>query len=125
MERDNEIATKLSRVETLLEDITRRLDNIEASGCARTAQAVKEVMNTEEVAAYLGLSVQRIRTLTSQKRIPYYKPEGRNRNYYRREEIDGWNAGNRIKTQSETERDAMVQVSRRRAQGAYAGRQRI
>lgn len=58
-----------------------------ASECTPEPQQLfdKEWLNTEEAAAYLGLSVGALRNVTSEGKVPYYKFGRRNR--YRSAEL--------------------------------------
>lgn len=50
----------------------------------------KEFMNVREAAEFVGLSVHGIYSLTSQKRIPHYKPGGGRRVMFKRSELEQW-----------------------------------
>lgn len=61
----------------------------------------KDVMNTQECARYIGVSAQRVRALVASNEIPFFKNEGETRNFFRREDIDKWRLGRRVKTNAE------------------------
>ena len=103
-----EIISRLSRIEEMLTVLVER----------EPVQPVKEIMNTNEVAEYLGLSVQRIRTLTSKGEIPHYKHANTTRNTFKRAEIDAW----RTQTRCRTNRELEIEVATRAAcDGFYMG----
>lgn len=91
------------------EQLTQRLDRIEAMLAellGKTSFPYKEVMNTEEIAKYLGVTPDHVRVLARQGKIPCYKQQNSNRNYFKRTEIDGWKASSRCKTNRELEIEA-------------------
>lgn len=56
----------------------------------------KEFMNVKEAAAFIGLSFHSVYTLTSQKKIPHYKPGGK-RVLFKRSELEEWIMGFQVK----------------------------
>lgn len=60
----------------------------------------KEVLTTEEVARYTGVSVATVYKWTMDKEIPHYKPRGRYI-YYNRKEIEEWLQRGRVATTTE------------------------
>jgi len=59
----------------------------------------KEALTVSEVALMLGLSESRVRHLTSEKALPYYK-QGKN-TYFKKSEIEKWMLSERVPTNSE------------------------
>lgn len=61
--------------------------------------AHKEVLTRAEAAVYLGISLDYINRLCSQRRIPFYKPLGKV-SFFKRAELDEWATSNngRVKT---------------------------
>lgn len=59
----------------------------------------KEALTVSEVALMLGLSESRVRHLTSEKELPYYK-KGKN-TYFKKSEIEKWMLSERVPTNSE------------------------
>ena len=57
------------------------------------------VLNTLKLDLLLGLSVSRVRHLTSAKKIPHYK-QG-NKIYFRKKEIEAWQLQSRVPTDDE------------------------
>lgn len=51
--------------------------------------STKSVLTARECARYTGLSLRYLYRLTSEKKIPHFKPRGKML-YFRREEIDKW-----------------------------------
>jgi len=62
---------------------------------AKQHQSEKPILSVDECAELLGLSVSYLYRLTSEKRVPHYKPHGK-KIYFRREEIIEWALSNRI-----------------------------
>lgn len=75
--------------------IDERFSRLEAT----TLIGVKNTLTVEEAAIYTGYSVKGIYTLTSQKRIPHYKKNGKL--YFDKQELDEWMTENRVKTETE------------------------
>ncbi|MFM4895192.1 helix-turn-helix domain-containing protein [Aeromonas caviae] len=63
-------------------------------------QAQKEVLCAEECAELLGVSVSYVYRLTSEKRLPHYKPQGK-KIYFKRDELLGWLLSHRISPDAE------------------------
>ncbi|OZG40526.1 DNA-binding protein [Aeromonas sp. A35_P] len=63
-------------------------------------QAHKEVLCAEECAELLGVSVGYVYRLTSEKRLPYYKPQGK-KIYFKRDELLDWLLSHRISPDAE------------------------
>lgn len=62
--------------------------------------AVKDVLTTDEVADYLGITKSYLYKLTSRMEIPHYKPHGK-MVFFNRKEIEEWAQQNRIAPQRE------------------------
>ena len=71
-----------------------------------TSGQQKDVMTTQEVAEYIGVTNQRVRALVARNEIPFFKNEGETRNYFRRQDIDNWRARRRVKTNAELRTEA-------------------
>lgn len=84
------IEERLDRIERSLEKIYNIL-----------AVSGKDVMNTNEVAEYLGITAGRVRALIHEGSIPYHKNESLTRNFFKRDEIDRWRTSRRIRTNPE------------------------
>jgi len=65
--------------------LEQRLERIEV---ALTRQN-DEVLNAKQAASYLDISLSHLYRLTSERRVPYYKPGG-GRIYFRRSELDAY-----------------------------------
>ncbi|MBL0467081.1 helix-turn-helix domain-containing protein [Aeromonas veronii] len=63
-------------------------------------QAQKEVLSAEECAELLGVSVCYVYRLTSEKRLPHYKPQGK-KIYFKRVELLDWLLSHRISPDAE------------------------
>ena len=63
-------------------------------------------MNIEAAANYLNYKVGYVYKLTSERRIPFYKPTGRHI-LFRRSELDDWVNGTRVATRKEQREAAL------------------
>lgn len=61
--------------------------------------SAKEALTVSEVALMLGISESRVRHLTSEKELPYYK-QGKN-TYFKKSEIEKWMLSDKVPTNSE------------------------
>lgn len=66
----------------------------------------KEVLTSDEAAAFLGVSKSNIYKLTMGRKIPYYKSQGGKLCYFDRQEIIGWMKAHRVSTQEELDAKA-------------------
>lgn len=60
----------------------------------------KEVLTSNEVADYMGISKSYLYKLTMRREIPHYKPMGK-MCYYNRAELEAWLQSNRVATATE------------------------
>lgn len=67
---------------------------------AKTLFATKEVLTSDEVARYMGVSRSYLYKLTMTRAIPHYKPQGK-MCYFNRHEIEEWLQTNRVATDRE------------------------
>jgi hypothetical protein len=74
----------------------------------------KSVLNTDDVAVMLDLTVDRIRRMVCERIIPHYKRNGKL--YFRKSEIEDWLTAHRVPTNDELESEAVTRcvTSRRR-----------
>ncbi len=72
-----------------------RFDRLEAA----TLIGVKDILTAEEAAMFTGYTARGIYALTSQKRIPHYKKNGKL--YFNKQELAGWMTENRVMTEAE------------------------
>lgn len=79
----------------------QRLSAIEES-LKMTGLTSKKVLTFDEAAQFTGLSKSYLYKLTSQQRIPHFKPTGK-LVYFDREELEAWLAQNRVHTAREIE----------------------
>ncbi len=92
--------------------IIEQLDRIE-----QTIHDIKsKPLSHTEAAEYLGISESYLYKLTSQARVPHYKPGGKN-NYYDKLELDKWIKRNRISTVEEIDLQAKRRVFSRTIEG--------
>ncbi len=82
--------------------IDARFDRLEAT----TLIGVKTTLTAEEAAIYTGYTIKGIYTLTSQRRIPHYKKNGKL--YFKKPELDEWMTENRVMTDSEINSKAVT-----------------
>jgi excisionase family DNA binding protein len=93
---------------TDMDTILQRLDRIER---LMTIQ-MKEALTAAEVALMLDVTEGRVRTLTSQKKIPYYKCG--TKTYYKKSELERWMLSQRVATQDELEIQAQTYTKLKR-----------
>lgn len=89
--------------------LAKRLERIERY----IAIGTKEVLNTAELALYLGISESRLRSITSERSIPHYKNEY-GRVCYVKSEIDRWRLGEKVKTKAELKQEAAAYCAKKR-----------
>lgn len=83
------------------EKIIRQLNRIERN----TQLAAKNVLTLEDVAVLTGLSKSHLYKLTCYKKIPHYKPNGK-QVYFDRKEIENWMKQNKVVSNDEIEEAA-------------------
>lgn len=79
------------------EDIKKVADLITANIIFCT----KDVLTTDEAAAYLGVSKSCLYKMTMGRKIPYYKSEGGKLCYFDRLELTAWMKTHRVATDDE------------------------
>ena len=67
----------------------------------------KNVLTLDEAALLTGLTRAYLYRLTSQKQIPFYKPNGR-KVYFNRTELEAWMMRNRFETEEEADSTAIL-----------------
>ncbi len=65
----------------------------------------KQILNFEETTKYLNVSHSHLYKLTSQKKIPHYKPNGK-RIYFDKKMLEDWLRNNYQYTQDDIEKEA-------------------
>ena len=73
--------------------------------------AVKEVLTTDEAAAYLGITKSALYKLTMYRKIPFYKSA--KLCYFDKREIIDWMKAHRVATQEELQAQAMEIVKKK------------
>ena len=91
--------------------IDERLTNIE-----NLLLSQKTVLNFDEVSEFTGLSKSHLYKLTSTRRIPHYKPNGKYI-FFDRVEIENWLKRNRQKTIDEIDAEASTYVTLNKRRG--------
>ena len=71
----------------------------------KTIFCTKEVLTSEEVARYMGVSRSYLYKLTMRREIPHYKPRGKIC-YFNRHEVEQWLQSNRVATDTELNNQA-------------------
>lgn len=85
----------------MTEDIQEQLNRIERNSLL----AAKNVLNLEDVALLTGLSKSHIYKLTYRHEIPFYRPNGK-QIYFDRRELEAWMKRNRVATVDEIDQAA-------------------
>lgn len=98
-----------------MEEIQQQLAAIQQAQCemqikqekieALSLLAAKNVLDINDVAILTGFSVGYIYRLTSQHKIPHYKPNGKSL-YFDRAELEAWMKQNRVITNDEAAAEA-------------------
>lgn len=79
---------------------------------AKTLFCTKEVLTSDEVARYMGISKSYLYKLTMRREIPHYKPMGKVC-YFNRVEVENWLQTNRVATDEEiTQKANMIAIER-------------
>ena len=76
-----------------VESMQKRLDRLETIVERSASGGIKRMLNTEEAASFLGMTIDGLRGLTSKKLIPFYKPNGKNI-YFDVDELVSWQKKN-------------------------------
>ena len=76
-----------------VESMQKRLDRLETIVERSSDAGIKRMLNTEEAASFLGMTIDGLRGLTSKKLIPFYKPNGKNI-YFDVDELVTWQKKN-------------------------------
>ena len=74
--------------------------------------AAKKVLDLSDVSVLTGMSKSTLYRLTSEKKIPHYKPTAKLL-YFDRNEIEAWMKQNRVSTQTEAESTAAAYIVRK------------
>jgi len=86
--------------------------------------ATKKVLTFEEACIYTGISTSYMYRLTSEKRIPHFKPNGKFI-FFKTEELEKWCLSNACKTQEETQREAATIIAMHKNVIAPKGKEKI
>lgn len=89
------------------ENINFSIDELAAKVAAVVSLNTKEVLTSDEVARYIGMSRSYVYKLTMRHEIPHYKPNGK-MCYFNRKEVEEWLQQNRVATNSELEARAQA-----------------
>lgn len=81
--------------------IEQRLDSIERYAMLGS----KNILTVDEAATMLDMKTANIYTLTSQHKIPFYKPNGK-KIYFLKDELEKWVLSNRVSTDEEISQKA-------------------
>jgi excisionase family DNA binding protein len=87
-------------------ELQQRLETVEKA-VKMAGLAAKEVLTFDEATQFAGLSKSCLYKLTSQKRVPHYKPNGK-LCYFNRAELETWLTQNRVSTSTEIEEKAQA-----------------
>ena len=79
--------------------------NVTANVLASITGTQKDVLTSDEAARYLGVSKSCLYKWTMDRKIPHYKPNGKNV-YFNRQEVENWMQSNRVLTDDELEQQA-------------------
>ena len=88
-----------------MEEIIKRLEELEKL----TLLGAKDVLTLDDVAMLTGLSKSYLYQLTCARQIPYYRPNGK-QIYFDKKELETWMKRNRVNTVEEDEQKALAYV---------------
>jgi len=71
------------------------------------------ILSFRDACKYLNLSPSYLYKLTSLRRIPHYKPNGK-KVYFKRSDLEDWLLRNRVKTASEIEQEAIDYTAKKK-----------
>lgn len=91
------------------ENFQKQLDRIEASILSQ-----KRVLNFDDACLFTGLSKSHLYKLTSNQRVPHFKPSGK-LVYFDRVELEEWLLQNRVTTVTEIEQQAAKYIKEKGA----------
>lgn len=91
---------------------TEELKKVADIVTAQTIFTTKDVLTTEEAAAYMGMRKSYLYKLTMNKKIPHYKPVGKVC-YFQRKELEEWLLSNRVATDEELSEKAQDYCTRK------------
>lgn len=76
--------------------------------------SAKEALTVAEVALFMGVSESRVRHLTSERQMPFYK-QG-TKTFFKKSEIEKWMLSEKVESNSEiqTKADTYVQLNKER-----------
>ena len=95
-----------------LSEIKEEIRRVKVPGASTPQSHVqKSVLSFRDAAIYLDLSHSYLYKLTSQNRIPYFKPQGK-KIYFDLSMLEDWQKKNYQMTQDEIEKKAMEYVTR-------------
>jgi len=80
--------------------MTEELKQVADLITANTIFCTKEVLTSDEAAAYMGISKSYLYKLTMRQQVPHYKPMGK-MCYFNRAELEQWLQSNRVSTEKE------------------------
>lgn len=100
--------TAKAKQQPTLQALSDKLDEIQALA----AIAAKPVLGIAEAAIFTGYTMKGIYELTSGKRIPHYKKNGRL--YFRKDELEAWLTETKVLTRREIDSRAQTYVSTHR-----------
>ena len=90
-----------------LKQLQEQLDRIEQYASINA----KNVLDLKETHVLTGYSVSTLYRLCQQKKIPYYKREGRV--FFKRDEVEQWQTEHKIKTCTEIQAEASNHLHRK------------
>jgi len=82
----------------------KKLENIEQM-LQKGGFRLKNILSLQEAAEYLQTSKAQLYKLTSERTIPFYKPNGK-KIYFKRDELDEWIYGSRVSPHHEIDAQA-------------------
>jgi excisionase family DNA binding protein len=73
-------------------------------------QSNKAILTIDEFVNYSGIKKSQVYKMTSQRRIPHYKPPGSKKIFFRKREVQQWLLSSPIKTQDEVRNEVLAKL---------------
>jgi excisionase family DNA binding protein len=73
-------------------------------------QSNKAILTVDEFVAYSGIKKSQVYKLTSQRRLPHYKPPGSRKIFFRKREVQKWLLNNPIRTYEELKEEVFSKL---------------
>jgi prophage regulatory protein len=73
-------------------------------------QSNKAILTVDEFVAYSGIKKSQVSKMTSQRRVPHYKPPGSKKIFFKKREVQQWLLTNQIRTQDQIRNEVLSKL---------------